>query len=413
MKHIVLQPSFYNKFECIGAECKFNCCTYIWQIDFTKEEFRNIKRRIQTEEFRRTFQNAFIKEKGQDYYYIKFDEKGNCKFLDEDGLCSMYKEVGPENMSLTCKIFPRFCTYHVNRYECFLSVGCEEVVRFLMKEKDGISLEIVEREISDAERASSAEILARNQLKDSANAYWNDLKILLVGVLQNREYTFGERMVVLGLAMKKIDEMEKKGEFIKIAKYIENFVIDFYNIENRKIYNKAFENINKDGSIRAFQTICTYFLNENDSLIEFDKKITDRIGLKRGVIMQNMSISKASIEYDTEKYQQAMEEFEEFIKGKEHWIENVMIEGYLAVRMPFWIEGGIWKNYCAMVVLYSVMLFIWTCLINKNSTEQNFAIYTSIFARNLFHNKEYVKTMEEHLNKTESETLAHMAMLVL
>jgi len=51
MKYIVLQPSFYDKFECIGSACKMNCCTHFWRIDFTKEEFRNIKRRIKTEEF--------------------------------------------------------------------------------------------------------------------------------------------------------------------------------------------------------------------------------------------------------------------------------------------------------------------------------------------------------------------------
>ena len=33
--------------------------------------------------------------------------------------------------------------------------------------------------------------------------YYNDIKKLLFGVLQNREYNFGERMVVLGIAMKK------------------------------------------------------------------------------------------------------------------------------------------------------------------------------------------------------------------
>ena len=45
MKHIVLQPSFYSKFECIGSDCKYNCCRD-WYIGFTKQELKNMKRKI-------------------------------------------------------------------------------------------------------------------------------------------------------------------------------------------------------------------------------------------------------------------------------------------------------------------------------------------------------------------------------
>ena len=43
MKDIVLQPTFYDKFSCLGSDCKNNCCTD-WTIYFTKDEFRNIKK---------------------------------------------------------------------------------------------------------------------------------------------------------------------------------------------------------------------------------------------------------------------------------------------------------------------------------------------------------------------------------
>lgn len=412
MKEIVLQPSFYDKFECIGSACKFNCCSNIWEINFTEEEFRNIKRRIKTEEFRKIFQDAFIKEKGQDYY-IKFDENGNCKFLDECGLCSMYKEVGSENMSLTCKVFPRVCSYYIDRYECFLSVGCEEVLRLLLEEKDGLMLDVVKRKVTEPEGKVKWKVIVGKQFKDSITYFWNDYRILMLGVLQNREYSFGERMVVLGLAMKKVDEMEKRGEFVKIAKYVENFVIDFNDIKSKDIYSKAFEKVNKDGSIRALNTINCYFIEENKNLVEFDNKITNRIDLKRNLGMGNMRFAKTNVQYNMKKYQEARKDFEEFIKDKEWWIENIIIEGFLTARMPFFIKGGIWKNYCAMVLIYSTILFVWNCCIRKDSTKEDFIYCTSVIARELFHNREYIKKLEQHLDVTESNTLAHMAMLVL
>jgi len=63
VKNVVLQPSFYKEFECIGGKCVNNCCHYKWNIDFTKEEFKNVKRKIHTEEFRKIYDEAFVYNK--------------------------------------------------------------------------------------------------------------------------------------------------------------------------------------------------------------------------------------------------------------------------------------------------------------------------------------------------------------
>lgn len=81
--------------------------------------------------------------------------------------------------------------------------------------------------------------------------------------------------------------------------------------------------------------------------------------------------------------------------------------------MPFFIGDSIWGNYCAMVLLYSAMLFMWTCLLEKDSTEEDFVYYTSIISRELFQNQAYIQNLETHLKEMESNSLAHMAMLVL
>ena len=74
----MLQPSFYSKFECIGSDCEYNCCRN-WQIDITKQELKNMKRNIKTEEFRKIFEDAFEKYKSGIFdYKIKFDENKNC-----------------------------------------------------------------------------------------------------------------------------------------------------------------------------------------------------------------------------------------------------------------------------------------------------------------------------------------------
>lgn len=420
MKYIVLQPSFYSKFECIGSDCEYNCCRN-WQINITKQELKNMKRNIKTEEFRKIFEDAFEKYKSDIFdYKIKFDENKKCKFLDENGLCKVYQEMGPENMSLVCQMFPRAMTYYMGKYESFLDISCEEVVRLLLQEKDGIKLDIVEKELRDVEKRASARIDSEATRVSPILHYWTDFKILILGVLQNREYNFGERIVVLGMAIKKVDEMLREGtkNTNVIPNYIQQFVADFNDSKNKDMYSKLFKNADKSGRKRLFNSII-YHYNGNKVGEDFkiQQKINDRVDLKSQFETKfKMGQEKKeilNIQYDFEKYQQAIKDFEEFIKGREYWIENIMIEGFLANRFPFRINGGLWRNYCAMAMVYSIFLFMWTCCIEKDSTEEDFIYYTSEFSKSLFNSASHMTKLEERLNQTESETLGHMAALVL
>lgn len=414
MKELVLQPSFYKEFECIGGKCVNNCCHYKWNIDFTKEEFKNVKRRIHTEEFKEIFDDAFVYKKERGKFLVKFDDDNRCKFLNENGLCSMYKEVGPENMSQVCKIFPRKGLHYMKDYEYYLSPGCEEVVRFLTQEENGIRLEYVERELSDIEK-QKADIWSAI-LADARPIlyYYNDFKKLLFGVLQNRDYNFGERMVVLGIAMKKIDEMEENGRVDNIPEYVENFVTDFNDEKNKEMYCKLFEKIDRNGQKRAINVL-SYIRTITSK--EIDEKVFERIDYRKiaNFKQNNMNKFTAEIEreYNNEKYANAIADFEQFLKGKEHWIENVILEGYLYVRAPFFVRGGIWSNYIAMAMIYSIFLFYLTCYLEKDSTKEDFMYIVSKLGRFTFHNNKFFEYLENILKENESKTLAHMAVLVL
>ena len=436
MKIIVLQPTFYEKFECIGGACRNDCC-HGWRIDFTKEEFKNVKKRMHTDEFREIFKDAFILEKGNDKCLIKTDELGRCKFLNEDGLCKMYIEVGPENMSKTCKVFPRYISHYLNNYERFLSIACETTVNLCLEEKDGIMLEVQERELTTLEKNSDINYNLNTLRRFPEYYLWDDMKILLLGTLQNRDYTFGERMVLLGMAMQKIDGMMKeipsinddqkdkkqKEQEVKeraqkieqvveqVKEYIQLFIRE---IQETELFKKSLEKMTSDGQRRAFQTVIHHMdmLGKN----RLEGRIKERIGLQRkfeGSVEDNQPKIQLAVEYQTEQYVQAMVDFDEFLKGREYWMENIMIEGFLASRSPFRVEGGFWRNYCAMAITYSVFLFMLTCCVEKDSPKEDFVYYVTEIARMMFHNEEHTKKLEEHLQETQSDSLAHIAMLVL
>ena len=419
MKDIVLQPSFYDTFECIGGKCKNTCC-HGWRITFSKEEFRNIKRKGKSEEFQKLYQDAFTIQKGaKEPYLIKLDKEGNCKFLTEEGLCAVYAETGPENMSAVCQNFPRTRVQYLNRYECFLSIGCEEVVRLLLKEKDGILLEVKEKEIPKVLKSVSGVISSFRAQNRPLFQYYNDIKMLLLAVLQNREYTFGERMVLLAMALQKIDEMEKEHKETDVPQYIEKFLQGMDDEENKKIYKKFFDSIEKNGRERAVQTLLYHqgmAIISLNAMKEIKEKIEKRLKVNRKVsfIKEESTKPRFDVEYSKEEYEKAMTSFEAYLKGKEYYIENIMIEGFLSMSYPFHItEHSIWQNYCAMATIYSIFLFVLTCYLEEESTDEDFVYCATIVARTLFHNQEHSRYLEEHLKEYESNTLAHMAMLVL
>lgn len=414
MKDIVLQPTFYDKFSCLGSDCKNNCC-HNWVIYFKKEEFRNIKRKMHSEEFKNIFQDAFEFKKGEnDRCTIKFNEEKNCKFLDENGLCKVYQEVGPENMSLVCQIYPRIGIHYLDNYEFFLAVSCEEVINLLLEEKDGIMLEVKERELSDVERKSSAYIRANGIVGNPIFHFWNESKILLMSVLQNREYTFGERMVLLGFAVQKIQEMVDNKKYTDVPEYIQTFVEEMDKSKN--VYKQFFDKVEKDDKRRALQTII-YYLPACEKSVQ--EKVAERIDLKKKFKIvtstQNAEQKKLNmdVEYNTQKYADAVAEFHEFLKGKEYWIENVILEGFLATKGLYRIGGGFWHNYTGMMMIYSAYLFLLSCCVQKDSTKEDFVYYAAEIGRTMFHDDKILKSLEEHLKETESNTLAHLTVLVL
>lgn len=414
-KDIVLQPSIYDDFACIGSDCKNDCC-HGWNIDFTKEEFKNVKRKMHTDEFKSVFEDAFYFDKGK--CIIKLDENKRCKFLNDDGLCKMYIEVGHENMSVTCKIFPRMLSKYVNSYERFLSIACEKVVDLLLEQEDGLQMEVKEMELPKLEKSKSILFSGLALEKNPRLQLWGDMKILMLGVLQNRAYDFGERMVLLGLAAQKIEKMCDDKQFDAVPAYIQDFIEDID--KNVDSYKQNFARMTRDGKKRASQVSIYHMSRWQGSDIE--QKLKERIDYKSGYEFTpetgedktkvEMKLN-FSTEYNNAKYQQALDDFQEFLKGKEHWLENVMIEGFLAARGFYRVTGGFWRNYCAMAVTYSVFLFVLSCCLEKDSTKEDFKKYVTEIARSMFHNEEHTKALEEHLKETESDTLAHVAILVL
>ena len=122
---MLLKPSFYDNFYCIGGECSYTCCMD-WEIPLDKEE---TDRHIFADG-KRNEAPLIIKPDGSSR--LRFREDGHCSFLREDGLCRLVLEHGEEFISHTCHVFPRFDNTFNGTKEMYLSNGCPAVLDFFL-----------------------------------------------------------------------------------------------------------------------------------------------------------------------------------------------------------------------------------------------------------------------------------------
>lgn len=124
---------FFDSFVCSGSACKNTCCSG-WDIALDKETY----------DFYQASHGAFSKYVKKNIgqtdgnYYIKMTEERVCPFLNEEGLCKIYQEYGPEHMGNTCRLFPRACLNIEGRTTfSMLNHSCEEVLKriFCMRDR--------------------------------------------------------------------------------------------------------------------------------------------------------------------------------------------------------------------------------------------------------------------------------------
>ena len=130
----VRYPDYYKKFRCIAGECPDTCCAG-WEIAVdrnSEKQYRDLQKqgKISNRDFAKKLKK-----------YVKdgriLSEDVTCPFLNPDGLCEMYLELGPESLCHTCARHPRHLEDYGNLHEMVLLLSCPEVARLVLEENGG------------------------------------------------------------------------------------------------------------------------------------------------------------------------------------------------------------------------------------------------------------------------------------
>lgn len=125
-------PGYYKDFRCKGGTCRHTCCGGL-AVNITQEEYFRLVGMECSPALRSDLDLALKPLNNPDpyrYACISPNFYGQCRLLDEKGLCRLQKECGYDVLTSVCKYFPRSSRMR-DGAQCATANACEETLELL------------------------------------------------------------------------------------------------------------------------------------------------------------------------------------------------------------------------------------------------------------------------------------------
>ncbi|MBR0261581.1 MAG: flagellin lysine-N-methylase [Selenomonadaceae bacterium] len=204
---LYFQPEYVGKFKCDGSKCNARCCkNWIIGIDAaTYEKYSRIKPKNIAKEI--TSRMKFNSEREE---YIVTLEENFCPFLNENNLCRLQLDYGEEILSVTCTTYPRRTYSLGNFFERSLSLTCPVAAEMILFNQEPMKFELVEVPDKIHSKHGRIGITPVPISKDDAPLV-REIQIAMISILQERQFTIDQRLIVLGLFLDKLQELISGG----------------------------------------------------------------------------------------------------------------------------------------------------------------------------------------------------------
>ena len=187
MKYI--RPSYYQEFECIADRCPDTCCSG-WKIAIDDKTLQRYQ--AYTGGLRNRLHNTI------DWNTNSFSQYNRkCGFLNEDNLCDLYQEAGPDALCHTCKTYPRHVEEFKGVKEYSLMLSCPEAARLILTNKTPFTMLNSEKTVA----LSPKEKRLTKDFDTKAYDFLVEAREVLFGLINTTTYPVRIRMgLVLGLS---------------------------------------------------------------------------------------------------------------------------------------------------------------------------------------------------------------------
>ena len=372
--------NYYDEFACTGPECEDSCCKH-WEIDLSKREYLDYKKMECSPELRATLDSAFKRTKtGNDYRYAKMNlrEDGSCPFLGEDRLCMLQKEKGASALTVVCGTFPRnWCQIGNDAVIFALTPTCCHVVELLMKHPEGLIL--TEGEYDGTNRLINRNVMTAIGIPADSKIlpYIWSIKTAQLDILQNRDFTIAERLLILGYyTHKACDYLENSPEKLD---QLADMMLDRELITTIANSLKT-PQTNVQADTRTVDMLFKLSLQAKKNAAPHINELLDIIGKSvelrfdpkdGGIVKEDLSI-EYDIRFNAGSIAKNREIYSKIEAERPYIIENLLAS--LAFARFSKDEKMLWEDYFSMAELYNFLKTGLAAFLPENYTDKELAM---------------------------------------
>ena len=293
-----------------------------------------------------------------------------------------------------------------SEYERSATVSCPEITRKALLNPEGIEFEYYEEPLEDKININRVLETKGHKYINSPQKYFWEIRVFSIGLIQNRKYSLGDRLTILGMTYKKFADLEENNRIQEIPTIIENMSrmieVDGFNSELEKIP----ANLNIQMRLAKEMT---------------DIKVVQGISSKR--YLECLSETLIGLKYEKdekleniiENYNKSYEEYlKPYLNEKEYILENYLVNEFFREMMPFGSFKSIWDSYVFLCILYSMVKLhlIGMAGFYKGMDDEKAIKLIQSFSKIVLHNQAYIQNIVRLIKENDYDTLGYMSILV-
>lgn len=387
-----------NEFQCIGAACPDTCCAG-WRVDIDKRTYKNYKK-IKDKNLSEKV-NEYVqrnKESNSDDNYAQIQLNGRaCGFLN-NGLCDIQLNLGEDYLSKTCLSYPRVFNFVDKRLEQSAKLSCPEVARLALLNQNPMEFDVTE-DLFDARDSY------RNSLKTS-NSIWHnclwDIRTFVISLLQNRNYTVSERLILLGMFCEKLSSVSMAEDEATILNVIHGYSLKT-NSNATKLQLAELPRV-VHVQVKLLIEMVQARKSSHERFNEYSQQTNNAF------FIDTMDVKKVEDSF-IEGYEQY---YKPFIDEHSYILENYLVNHVFERLFLVRDNQSIQEDYILLVVLYSIIRFHiqGVATYNKQISVNDVLDIIQACSKVVEHSSLFLKSISDHIKNSEFDLWALLTILV-
>nr|WP_326529484.1 flagellin lysine-N-methylase [Rhodoferax sp.] len=408
-------PDYYDKFQCNGPECPDTCCSG-WSVHIDRETYHQY-RRNQHPVLAPLVKLAVKKnpsphaDNENTFGVMQMRPDGACHFLQTDRLCMIQNVLGEKALSDTCRIYPRYLNRFGPQREKALGISCPQAARLILLNPQPIQFVTAKPEPAiDGLSFTSYRFPLQSDGDPEQIAILNDMRAVIIGILQCRSLSIGARVMVLGFMLGELDQITTSPAFAhasEIVPVLQAFVAMLDHPEQLELqFTQLQGNLPRKLTVAA--QLIGKFMGErtNPRFAQCLSAAAQGLGVVEGVTDLESAILKAYTQANPAHYQPYMQD-------RAYIFENYLVNEAIIRLFPF-TRGSYLDLYREMVCNLAIIqvMLVGVAGYHQGLTDEWVLQTMQTFARKATHNRDHFDALLRSLHVGPQDSFIHTMWLL-